>query len=402
MGIELEYAVVDADLRARCLVEDAFRAINGRPTSEIERGQAGFSNEIAAHVFELKNVEPQRSLVRAEHHLLAGLRFFSGVLESQFGARLLPTGMHPLMHPAATKLWARAGQRVYRTYARIFDIEEHGWLNVQAAHVNLPFGSEPQSIALHNAIACLLPYLPAIAASSPIYEGRLGPFVDNRLAFYRTNQRQFPLITGRVIPEFVASYRDYRQRILKPIYRALDKVRDGKIIQHEWVNSRGAIMRFMRDAVEIRVLDMQECIKADVAIAAFIRGILRRLTRDILRGDLQLPDHRLLVSDFDDVVRRGRAARVAAPHLTRGRGGHSTARHVLELLLERAEPEVQARERDYLRIIEDRLRQGNLSERIRRSVRRHSPRGGAKRRHVISDIYQELAVCLRDNVVWPG
>lgn len=394
--------MVDSDLRARCLVEDAFRAVNGRPTSEIQRGPAGFSNELAAHVFELKNVKPQRSLARAELQLLAGLRFFSEVLESQFGARLLPTGMHPLMHPSTTKLWARAGQRVYRTYAQIFDIEEHGWLNVQAAHVNLPFGTEGQTIALHNAIACLLPYLPALAASSPIYEGKLGPFVDNRLAFYRTNQRRFPLIAGLIIPEFVGSYRDYRRRILKPIYRALDSVPDGKIIQHEWVNSRGAIMRFMRDAIEIRVLDMQECIKADVAVAAFIRGVLKRLTRDILHKDLQLPDHHLLVRDFDNVVRQGRAARVAAPHFGRARGRDSTARSVLELLLEWAGPEVHAREREYLQIVEDRLRRGNLSERIRRKVRRRSPRGGAKRRHVISDIYQELTICLRDNVVWPG
>lgn len=395
--------MVDAELRAQCLVEDAFRAIYGRPVSEIEHAQVGFSNELAAHVFELKTVEPQRSLVRAERHLLTGLRFFSRVLEHRFGARLLPTGMHPFMRATETKLWRRAGRRVYGTYARIFDIRQHGWLNVQAAHVNLPFGTESQTIALHNAIACVLPYLPAISASSPIYEGRLGPFVDNRLAFYSTNQRRFPLIAGAVIPEFVASYRDYRRRILEPIYRALDDVADGKVVQHEWVNSRGAIMRFMRDAIEIRILDTQECIKADVAIAVFIRGVLKRLTRDLLGGDLELPVHTVLVQDFDRVVRRGRAATVSAPHVMSGhRGRRYTARSVLERLLEWAEPEVPVRERPYLSIVEDRVRQGNLSERIRRAVRRRAPSGGVRQRQVIKGIYQELAGCLQDNAVWPG
>ncbi len=400
VGIELEYPVVDRDLRPRCLVEDAFRLIHGRPASEVEYREAGFSNELAAHVFELKTRIPQRSLARAEHHLLEGLRHVAGVLRDHFDARLLPTGMHPLMRASETRLWPRAGRRIYRTYDRIFGIAGHGWLNVQAMHVNLPFGAEAETVAMHNAIAALLPYLPALSASSPIVEGRIGPALDNRLAFYRTTQRRVPIITGDVIPEYVESYRDYRSRILKRIYRALDRIPGGEVLQHEWVNSRGAIVRFMRDAIEIRTLDTQECVRADIAVAVFVRAALRWMVRAHLAGELHLPPHRLLVQDLDRVIRHGRAAPVVARHLVPG--GRRTARRVLEVLLERAAGETPAAERPYLAVVEDRLVRGSLAERITRAVQRRAPRTGRRRRQIIRNIYEELAECLVRNAVWPG
>ena len=401
VGLELEYPVVDDRLEPRCLVEPAFRWFHGRPTSDIEFDNVGFSNELAAHVFEIKTVDPVRTLHRAERQLLAGLQRFTAALRARFDARLLPTGMHPFMHPSATTLWPRAGQRIYRTYDRIFGIRGHGWLNVQASHVNLPFGTEEETVVLHNAIACLLPYLPALAASSPIYEGRIGPYVDNRLAFYRTNQRRIPRITGDVIPEFVGSFREYRSRILKPIYRDLDGIPGGDVIQHEWVNSRGAIVRFMRRAIEIRVVDVQECVRADVAIAVFVRGALRWMVERIRAGAMPLPEHRMLVADFGRTVRDGSGARVTAAHLaSRPRVPPRTVRHALEALLEHAESRVARPELPYLAVIADRLRRGSLSEQIASAVRRRASRQGARQRAAIRGIYEELAGCLERNELW--
>lgn len=401
VGLELEYPVVDGRLEPRCLVEPAFRWFHGRPTSDIEFDNVGFSNELAAHVFEIKTIDPVRALDRAERQLVSGLRRFAEVLQARFGARLLPTGMHPFMRPDATTLWPRAGQRIYRTYDRIFGIRGHGWLNVQASHVNLPFGTEEETVAMHNAIACLLPYLPALAASSPIYEGRIGPYVDNRLAFYRTNQRRIPRITGDVVPEFVGSFREYRGRILERIYRDLDVIPGGDVIRHEWVNSRGAIVRFMRRAIEIRVIDVQECVRADVAIAVLVRGALRWMVERIRAGDMPLPAHPMLVADFGRTVRDGSRARVVATHLAgRSRGRSRSARHVLEALLEHAESRVARTERPYLALIADRLRRGNLSEQIAAAVRRRAPRASARRRAAIREVYEELAACLERNETW--
>jgi len=48
-------------------------------------------------------------------------------------------------------------------------------------------------------------------------------------------------------------------------------------LQHEWLNARGAIPRFDRNAIEIRVIDVQECPQADLAIAAAATAVIRSL-----------------------------------------------------------------------------------------------------------------------------
>ncbi len=401
--MELEYVVIDRDLRPRCLVEDAFRRINGRPTSDIEYDGVGFSNELAAHVFEIKTLDPLPSLLAAEAELQRGLRYFAGVL-AELGARLLPTGMHPFMRPSETMLWQRANRSVYETYARIFPIRDHGWLNVQASHVNLPFDSEPNTVLLHNAVACLLPYLPALAASSPIYEGVLGPSVDNRMEFYKRNQQRIPVITAQVIPEYISSLADYRRKVFRPIRDALEGLPGSDRLRAEWVNSRGAIMRFSRGAIEIKVLDSQECVKADIAIAAFVRAALRYLMRRLGNGTLTLPPRSLLVSDLDLTIRDGTRAHVAAPHLrpaTRS-SATTTARSVLGALLEAARAEISAEERPYLDLVADRIERGNLSERIAYQVQRRRRRRGAELAPVIHEVYEELAACLEHNAPWDG
>jgi hypothetical protein len=40
--------------------------------------------------------------------------------------------MHPWFDPRRGRLWTRSGLRVYTTYARIFDVRTHGWMNVHA------------------------------------------------------------------------------------------------------------------------------------------------------------------------------------------------------------------------------------------------------------------------------
>jgi len=400
-GIELEYPTVDAELRAQPLVEPLFRSIAGRPTSEVEREDAVFSNELASHVFEVKTRQPERSFVKIEHQLVEGVRFASGVLAERFGARLLPTAMHPFLNPSDGRIWPRSGHGIYAAYDRVFSVAGHGWMNVQSCHINLPFGGEQETMLLHNAIACLLPYLPALTASSPIYDGHLGPCVDNRLSFYATNQARVPLITGDVIPEFVFSFRQYRSDILGRIYRELRGVQDAEQLRHEWVNSRGAIMRFWRDSIEIRTLDTQECVKMDIAVACFVRGALRQMMRWLRAGRLRLPAHAMLVEDFRRVIKDGSKAGVVAAHFRRAL--RFTTRElspiaILRELLGECAAVTPAAERPYLGLVEERLHQGNLSERIR--TRLSTVRGDSKRTAMIHGIYEELVHCLETNRLW--
>ena len=50
-------------------------------------------------------------------------------------------------------------------------------------------------------------------------------------------------------------------------------------LQHEWLNSRAAIARFDRDAIEIRLMDVQECPLADMAVASLIVALVRSLAQ---------------------------------------------------------------------------------------------------------------------------
>lgn len=401
-GLELEYAVVDRELRAQCLVEDAFRTLHGRPTSDVVCEDVGFSNELAAHVFELKTLAPAADLEAAEAALVRGVRRFQAVLREHYDARLLPTGMHPLMHPQETQLWRRSARAIYDTYARLFDIHEHGWLNVQSCQVNLPFGSEAETMALHDAIACLLPYLPALAASTPLVEGRQGPSLCNRMEFYKANQRRIPEIAGRIVPEHVESYAEYQTRILEPMYRAVGQFEDTARLQHEFLNSRGAILRFDRSAIEIRVVDLQECVRMDVAIAVFVRRALQHMMRLLQEGHLRLPEHGMLVQDLDACVSRGRAAAVDASHLCAAAGyrpGCATGQTALLLLLDFAHAASEPADVPYLRLVEDRVRRGNLAELILRATAVER-RDASEARAAIVRVYDELAGCLERNEPW--
>jgi hypothetical protein len=80
-----------------------------------------------------------------------------------------------------------------------------------------------------------------------------------------------------VIPESVASIADYHAHVLAPMYDAIAPLDPEHILRHEWLNARGVIPRFDRNALEIRVIDAQECPQADLAIAAAASAVVQVL-----------------------------------------------------------------------------------------------------------------------------
>lgn len=394
VGLELEYPLVDAELRAVARVEELFRRLAGRPTSEVDLGPVQLSNELAAHVLEIKNGRPLATLTEVERRLAEGLARVHEVLD-EMGCGLLPGGMHPFMKPEEGELWRRSGRRIYETYARVFDIRRHGWMNVQSCHVNLPFGSADELPGLHNVLTCLLPYLPALTAASPIVEGRRGDSLDMRLVHYRSNQHEIPEITGDVVPGYMSTPGAYRREVLGAIYRRLDAIEGTGPIRHEFVNSRGVIPKFARSSLEMRTLDAQECPRMDVAMAAFVRGTAHALHGRLLDRKLQLPDHRLLVDDFGHVLAGGRQARVEAPHL----GGPASAGEILAVLLGPASRHLTDADHHYLDLVEARLRHGSLAERVLEAVQLRTGAGDDDARS-IDAVYRELATALRSNEPW--
>jgi hypothetical protein len=227
---------------------------------------------------------------------------------AKFNACLLPTAMHPFMDPwKEMKLWPHDYDVVYAAFDRIFDCRGHGWANLQSVHINLPFAGDDEFARLHAAIRVVLPLLPALAASSPFAEGCATGWADTRLYHYRSNARRVPFVSGKVIPERVFTRAAYETEILARIYADLAPNDPEGLLAHEWANSRGAIARFDRNAIEIRLLDVQECANADAAIVALVCALVKALATEQLSSTAQqkLVDEGDLAHVLDGTIKHG-------------------------------------------------------------------------------------------------
>jgi glutamate---cysteine ligase / carboxylate-amine ligase len=265
-GVELEYMIVDRSSLDVTPIAEVLLGVEG----EEEHADITWCNELVAHVVELKVTQPAASLTGLAAVFQRHVRTINALLEPHH-AMLLPSAMHPWMDPYKEMvLWPHGYNDIYAAFDRIFDCRGHGWANLQSIHLNLPFDGDEEFARLHAAIRMVLPLIPAIAASSPYRDDRVAPELDGRLAVYKTNAVKIPSVSGKVIPESVFSKREYIDTILKPMYADIAPFDPDGILQEEWLNARGAIARFDRNAIEIRVTDIQECPAADLAVLMMI------------------------------------------------------------------------------------------------------------------------------------
>lgn len=279
VGIELEYMLVDRDsLNVLPRVDTWFETLSGQAgISDFDIDAYTWSNELVRHVAELKVTQPVASFAGLASSLAGQVQDASRHLDS-LHARLMPTAMHPWMDPVTeTRLWPHESAEIYDMFHRLFDCHRHGWANLQSVHINLPFYDDEEFARLHAAIRMILPILPALAAASPFRDGqRAGP-LDGRLDVYVKNAKRIPSISGIIIPEPVWSQADYTTTILDPMYRDIAPLDPEGVLQHEFLNARGAIARFDRNAIEIRLIDIQECPTMDVAIAEAVVHAIKKL-----------------------------------------------------------------------------------------------------------------------------
>jgi glutamate---cysteine ligase / carboxylate-amine ligase len=413
-GIELEYMIVDrqslavkpiadqvlsrlAQLPLAVCAEDA-----GEPPMEVELGPVAWSNELALHVIELKTNGPAPELGAVSAHFAAAVTTLNRVL-ADFDARLMPSAMHPRMQPDREfRLWPRDDEGIYGTFDRIFDCRGHGWSNLQSMHVNLPFASDDEFAPLHAAVRFLLPLLPALSASSPLLEGRVTEHLDERLHTYRGNAKRVPSVSGHVVPESVRTRADYEGHLLAGIYRDLAPLDPEGALQHEWVNARGAIARFDRMALEIRVIDAQECPRADLALAWVVTEVLRSkaFSRAFDAVDPQWSAERL-AAILTQTIQHADAAVVSDREFLDLWGIHSqrplSAREIWAELLEQIEPErrVPAFWADAQLFVA----QGPLARRIlrRMGVDDAGQLNSALEPSHVDRVYAELCECLHSN-----
>ncbi|MEM4524732.1 MAG: glutamate-cysteine ligase family protein, partial [Archaeoglobaceae archaeon] len=144
---------------------------------------------------------------------------------------------------------------------------------------------------------------------------------------------------------------------------------DSKVLCAEWVNSRGVIFRFTRNCLEIKVMDEQECIKSDVALSSFIISILRSEIQEISESGLKERLNDAMVN------------------------GTKNLKSELRELMKKARENANDEEKKYLKIVEDRIENGSLGERIMEKMREFS-------KEEILDVCEKLSKCVEKNRVF--
>ncbi|GGI83912.1 carboxylate-amine ligase [Legionella impletisoli] len=392
LGIEIEYMLVDRDTLAVQPKSDAIlHMLAGELVNEVPLGEIAASNELVMHVLELKNYGPKAPKTPIAE------QFQQTILELQprlqeLNLQFLPTGAHPWMDPLLeTHRWPHGDKSIYQQYDEIFNCQGHGWANLQSMHVNLPFSNDEEFAQLHNAVRLLLPLIPALAASTPFLDGKPTGLLDSRLDFYGRNQQRIPSISGQIIPEFITSKAQYEKEILNPMYADIRAFDPNGILQYEWLNSRGAIAKFESMAVEIRIIDSQECVYADIAIAHAIHAILNHWHQNSALYLENICPSEPLKAVYDASMKYGLAVEVDDSRLLEQwqlPPRRMSLREVWTLLIERISSELNSNSQLALEHI---LSHGNLSERILRACQNNY------NRDTLKQVYRQLGNCLIEN-----
>lgn len=300
-GVEMEFMIVDRDTLKVLPRADVplGKDKDGNQLSDIEYDDIGLSNELVSHVLEFKCAHPKSTFDGLGKRFFHEIRRANKKLE-KINAMLLPSACHPFMDPAEMQLWPYDCLDIYQTYDRIFNCKGHGWANLQSTHLNLSFDGDEEFGELHAAIRLLLPLIPAIAASSPYLDGKYTGYRDARIEVYRHNQDKVPEITGQVIPEQAYSYDEYNKMIFDKVKKAIAPYDTEHLLNHFFLNSRGAIARFDRGAIEIRLVDIQECPNADIAIVELEMATLKAIVNGKFASNSRtLKEYREFLRNFD-------------------------------------------------------------------------------------------------------
>jgi hypothetical protein len=195
-------------------------------------------------------------------------------------------------------------------------------------------------------------------------EEHLTGIADNRLIYYRENQKEIPLICNHIIPEKIRSIGDYRAT-QNEIFLEL-RSRGADILCEEWVNSSGLVIRSSRNCLEIKALDEQESIYSDMAVCAFVRSLMRCPMLPVPQ------DQDTLLQETEHAIQ----------------GGTAEMQPELKVLFKEAWNHATAGERQYLPVIANRIERGSLAELICERYRREGK---------IVPILADMAMCLRMN-----
>jgi len=163
------------------------------------------------------------------------------------------------------------------------------------------------------------------------------------------------------------------------------------VLRHEWLNARGAIARFDRSAIEIRLADVQECPRADIAVAEAVCDVVQSLYEERRSSANQQArvDTKRLSRLLANTIRDGDDAIIDDVEYLLALGVPALPRRAgavwLDLLAKDAKRETGLEE-----ILSRVLAEGTLASRLFRRL------GETPARAHMREVYSELCDCLHE------
>ena len=388
----MDFHVVDSQsLEVRPVVPALFAALGKAPGGNVERGSMAWAAGTADHQISLRNQRPAVRWEVLHKRLQNEVNSINEVL-ARMGCTLLPTGAHPWMD--ATSGSVLRDDELVQLCHRIFNCNTPGWCNSAGTRLEITFDGDQEFMRLHAAVRLLLPIIPALTAASPFLNGRWTGFLDARMEAYLHMHERHPELMGSLVPEAVFDQEDYYRMIYGPIAQVLAEHEGGNLLDHEQANARGAVAHFDRGTLEIRVMDTQEHLAADLAIAEFIITVLKALSggRWVSTYLHRAWGESDLLAIFLQVIKDGGQTSIANHDYLLMFGLMKQDRMSAHKLWQHLFVELYGDLSDGARqTIGHILEHGCLAGRILRRTGRNPSR------EVLRDTYQELATCLRED-----
>ena len=135
IGTEHEFSINDPQFNVCPVSDQILRTVCGRYESEILFGDVKLGKELQKTVLEIIPRRPADEIAHLETQLTCGIRKFYRIFSGSY--RLLGLGMHPTASLREIPVWDHDEGEYYEAYDRLFNIRQHGWLNIQALQINL-------------------------------------------------------------------------------------------------------------------------------------------------------------------------------------------------------------------------------------------------------------------------
>lgn len=344
-----------ASLKASDADAELLAGLNGSAVSGTPKA-ISWSSGPAGHLIVLSTAQPIDDTAQAHAAMYAEVVRASTTLAER-DLLLLPAGAHPFLAGSITAPATFPGA------------DHAGWRNNQCLVVKLPFTDDDLAKVL-AAVRVLLPILPALSAASPIIEGRIGPSLDMRLVLQSQRFSAWSALAGPIIPEAVFTRDEYYRTVFTPIVKALADIGMHNTADIMAMDSRSATANFDPDHIELKILDGQESIGANMALAELVVAVLRKLcngrwTSTYVQRAWDAAD---LTEILQNVLRNGAQAVIDDQQYLRTFGCDAesmSAARLWEHIIAQVGKQLPARSRDHAMFI---LREGNLAHRILRAT----------------------------------